>query len=354
MSYGKCKIYSDGSHFKGIPYIPRKCKPKRKPTEEKVDVIDYDEEFEPVQEKMRLGVLSDRKNALTPLTREQEMEVEEFTEYIKEQAQKEITPVKQEKKVSLRELFDKLYKDNFSVNKAARRKKLLAAFRPYFDNEEQLISFVDNNLYRKYRNLVTRRTRMIRKANLQDFNYFVTFTYSDELHTEESFRKKLRNTLSHFCSRKGWKYIGVWERSPEKKRLHFHGLFSIPAGSIPERMETVDSYSFSSRRRQITLQNVYFKREFGRNDFEPLNDKRLIGGAIAYILKYIEKSGEKIVYSRDLPQYFVSDIMDEDIVCPFGLDDRKLLLFDDFICWDEGTMIGTVDEETIRQMPKSN
>lgn len=146
----------------------------------------------------------------------------------------------------------------------------------------------------------------------------------------------------------------AWERSPEKKRLHFHGLFYIPFGSMPEKTETIESYSFSLRRRQKAEQNTYFKREFGRNDFEPIYDKYQTGGAIAYMLKYIEKTGEKIVYSRDLPQYFVSDVMDEDIVCLFGIEDRKLLLYDDFICWDEGTMIGTVNEDTIRQMPKSN
>jgi len=32
------------------------------------------------------------------------------------------------------------------------------------------------------------------------------------------------------------------------------------------------------------------------------------------MVKYIEKTGEKIVYSRGLPQFFISDVMDEDIV----------------------------------------
>ena len=40
--------------------------------------------------------------------------------------------------------------------------------------------------------------------------------------------------------------------------------------------------------------------------------------------------------------------------CPFGLEDKKLLLFDDFLCWDEGCLIGTVSKETIALMPKSN
>ena len=79
-----------------------------------------------------------------------------------------------------------------------------------------------------------------------------------------------------------------------------------------------------------------------------------MGGAIAYIVKYIEKTGEKIVYSRGLPQFFISDVMEEDIVCPFGLEDQKLLLYDDFGCWDEGEYKGKVSKEVIEKMPKSN
>ena len=41
------------------------------------------------------------------------------------------------------------------------------------------------------------------------------------------------------------------------------------------------------------------------------HEKRL-GNALAYLMKYIEKTGEKIVYSKGLPQYFISDIMDEE------------------------------------------
>ena len=83
------------------------------------------------------------------------------------------------------------------------------------------------------------------------------------------------------------------------------------------------------------------------------NDARRIGDAIAYLMKYIEKSGEKIVYSRGLYAYFVSDIMDDDVVCPIGIEDRKLLLFDDFMCFDEGVLMGRVCREVIRRLRKS-
>lgn len=75
---------------------------------------------------------------------------------------------------------------------------------------------------------------------------------------------------------------------------------------------------------------------------------------VRYICKYIEKTGEKIVYSKGLTQYFISDMMDEVIVCTIGQEDRKLLLFDDFKCWDEGCLIGEVSPEVIAQMRKTN
>ena len=73
-----------------------------------------------------------------------------------------------------------------------------------------------------------------------------------------------------------------------------------------------------------------------------------------YIMKYLEKSGEKIVYSRGLPQYFISDIWEEDIACPYNEEETKFLLFDNFGCWDEGVYIGQVSPEVIEQMNQIN
>lgn len=70
---------------------------------------------------------------------------------------------------------------------------------------------------------------------------------------------------------------------------------------------------------------------------------------MAYILKHIEKTCEKIVYSKGLPQYFLSDVMDEDIICPYGIEDKKLLLYDDFRCWDEGVLMGRVSRTSLTE-----
>ena len=255
--------------------------------------------------------------------------------------------------ISRKELFDKLYQEHLYESKYSRKKAVYDGLRPHFKTDEEAKLFVDINFERKRRNMICRRIRMTRKANLQDFNYFVTFTYSDELHTEESFKEGLKVCLKNFSVRKGWKYIGVWERSPKKQRLHFHGLFYIPEGTMPGVLLDVNDYNFNTRRRQITHQNTYFNERFGRSDFEEVNPKTL-GSAVAYIIKYLEKTGEKIVYSKGLPQYFISDIMEDDIVCFYGMEDKKLLLYDDFMCWDEGCMVGTVSKDVIKQLPKSN
>lgn len=195
---------------------------------------------------------------------------------------------------------------------------------------------------------------MVRKVNLQDFNYFCTFTYDDKKHTEDSFRKKLSRCLSNFSNRKGWKYVGVWERSPKKQRLHFHGLFYVPEGTLPSTMIIEEGYDFNAHKRRRVQQCGFFLEKFGRNDFERIDHPMLKSEGMRYIMKYLEKSGEKIVYSRGLPQYFISDIWEEDIACPYNEEETKFLLFDNFGCWDEGVYIGQVSPEVIEQMPKSN
>jgi hypothetical protein len=203
------------------------------------------------------------------------------------------------------------------------------------------------------RNLIVRRTRLARKINLGNWNYFCTFTYDDQKHTENSFKAKLRDCFKKMCHRKGWIYIGVWERSPNSSRLHFHGLFNIPENAMVGELTEHRDYSTKNHRMQTTLQNSYFTERFGRNDFEPIN-KQELPNATAYLMKYIEKSGERIVYSKNTPAYFISDILDDDVVCTIGQEDRKLLLFDNFICFDDGVYIGEVSPEVIEKMPKKN
>ncbi len=255
------------------------------------------------------------------------------------------------KEVEQKQTFEKVYAENKNKPKKEKVENIEKELKEHFKNEENLKQFVQENLERKKRNLIEKRKRLYRKAYLQKWSYFCTFTYDDKKLNENEFRKKLSECFKKLSYRKGWKYIGVWERSPKNNRLHFHGIFYTPI-MVGELFEQKD-YSTINHQMQITYQNTYFLERFGRNDFEEIIPHNL-SSSIRYITKYIEKSSEKIVYSKNLPTYFISDIMDEDIVCAIGVEDRKLLLFDNFKCWDKGCLIGEVSSEVIEQMRKSN
>ena len=230
--------------------------------------------------------------------------------------------------------------------------ELVEALKTNFENEEKAAEFVMAEMERINRNYIVRLTRLKRKVNLGNWNYFCTFTYDDKKHTEDSFKEKLRNCFKKMSHRKGWIYIGVWERS-KTNRLHFHGLFNIPENAMVGDLTEQRDYSTKAHKMQTTLQNSYFTERFGRNDFAPIK-KNSFGNATAYLMKYIGKSDERIVYSKNTPAYFISDILDEDVACTIGQEDKKLLLYDNFSCFDNGVYVGEVSPEVIKQMPKSN
>ena len=270
-------------------------------------------------------------------------------------------PIKKRKKTSkndieLKEKADKVFEENKGKKKIEKKEKLIRELTEYFEDENNAKRYADEYMEKRQRNLIERRKRLSRKINIGSWNYFCTFTYDDKLHNEESFRKKLSNCFKKLSQRKGWVYIGVWERSPEKNRLHFHGVFNIPEDAMVGELIEVNDYSFNTHQRQTTTQNTYFNERFGRSDFSPIQSSMgAIQDAKRYLMKYLEKSGERVVYSKGTPTYFISDILDDDVVCSMNEKKAtKLILFDDFQCLDEGCYMGQVSPEVIAQMRKTN
>lgn len=332
MPFPKCKVYFDGSHYIGIPHTTRPYRPRRLREEE---LILVDESALPLPPE-------EAQDALDELD-------EQFLDVADEAVQTGEEGANPTRRMTRREFFDELYEKSVEMPRAKRHDFLVKALLPYFPNRELVLHYVEIQMQRKLRNLVCRRVRVNRKVNLNEFNYFCTFTYNGKLLTEEEFRKKLRYCLSDLSRRQGWKYMGVWERSPKKKRLHFHGLFYIPEGTMPGRLVEVNDYSIASHRVQTTVQNTYFNDRFGRSDFQLL-DPETQGQAVRYLLKYLEKSNERMVFSKNLPDHFVSDILDDDVVCGYGVDDRKLLLRDDFKCFQDGEYMGIVSRAVIERL----
>ena len=129
-----------------------------------------------------------------------------------------------------KELFETAFRENKDKRKKEKLKNIEKTLSGEFETQAEAERYVRENMARKERNELLRKTRLARKVNLNPWNWFCTFTYSNEKHTEESFRKKLSQTLRHFSHRRGWRYIGVWERGGGTNRLHFHGIFYIPEG----------------------------------------------------------------------------------------------------------------------------
>lgn len=88
-----------------------------------------------------------------------------------------------------KERFEAAYKESQSLPKRERKAHIKAALKDDFADKAELNAFVEKHTERMNTNAIKRKVRLMRKLRLQEWNFFVTFTYSNELHTEETFRK---------------------------------------------------------------------------------------------------------------------------------------------------------------------
>lgn len=233
-------------------------------------------------------------------------------------------------------LFDSLYfqavKDGMNFkgkkNQTAMIDFIRAGVLRLFPDFENLDEWILEKIKRKLNNLQHRKKRFRRKAYLNPWNYFVTFTYDDKKQSEETFRKKLRKCLSNLHTRRGWNYMGVFEYAPETGRLHFHGLLYVPDDQMIGEVREKRDWSTAQNKMQITHENSFFEETFGRNDFEEISEMELKSGkSINYILKYIGKTGERICYSRGIPAELYKRLGSNDIITEFTDFGTKYVLF---------------------------
>lgn len=346
--YPESKVYNDGGHYIAIPHTKRQLKKRRK-RREKVFVISNDGQKESVEEEKNKEELEDENEEITAV---QENLFEAIDKKPKMQVKAEKITIE---RVTRESEFTRLYDSSEGLKGEERKEKIVNGILRLFPNREAAEIYVERKFENKKRAIIARRVRFFRKAYMNDFNYFATFTYDDAKHTEESFRKKLMKCLQNFHTKYDWKYMGVWERGAKTQRLHFHGLVYVPPNTMPGNMDEVKSYDFHNHRIQTTQQNSFFRNRFGLNDFANMNKTDPeYKNSLAYILKYVEKTGEKIVYSRGLPMYLISDIHNSDVVANVGIEEKKLLLFDDFTCWDCGELIGKISDEAKERLRKAN
>ena len=237
------------------------------------------------------------------------------------------------KRTELDEAFADLYRVALREDMCRKEQKqfikenLESAFSIFPDLER----WIEDKLDRERHNYFARRKRFLRKAYLHKWNYFVTITYDSKKYaTEEEFRKKLRKCLSNLHTRRDWRYMGVFEYSPKKNRLHFHALMQIPEGQFPGEFEMIEDYSTKRGKRQKRNENTFFRRQFGVNDFAKIDFAEVKRGrSVKYLIKYLEKSGERIVYSRNIPTEIEIVLHITEIAAKYWRYGERYVLFDD-------------------------
>lgn len=234
-------------------------------------------------------------------------------------------------------LFDSLYFNAIKANlpRNERDSYIKDGILKLYPNAKKIDDYISEKVERKIKNLYKRKKRFQRKANLNDWNYFVTITCNDSLHTEESFRKKLRRCLSNLHTRRGWRYMGVFECAPKTGRMHFHAFMYVPCGEMIGKLAIKKDYDIKNKKMQTTVENSFFACAFGRNDFEKLNKMELKKGySTDYITKYMGKTNERFVYSRGIPTEIFLEIDDEDIATEMLDFVTKYILYDDVVDWE--------------------
>lgn len=262
----------------------------------------------------------------------------------------DITATAGEPRISTRsEEFLRWYRESLELKKKERYSFIASKMAPYFSDKEELHRFLHRKLACRERAKMTKRLRCIRRAALHDMNYFCTFTYDSKKMNEEEFEKKLLNTLSHFASRKSWKYMGTWERGKDTDRLHFHAIMHIPEGAMSGELVKKKEYDVKKKRMVERIENTFFEKKYGRNTFEFVDGTALtVNTAIEYIIKYLEKDGGRIICSKGLHTFLETDIDNKDIVCRLRAgEEKKYILFDDFKVYKDGKELGTISPSVL-------
>ena len=258
------------------------------------------------------------------------------------------------KAVDLKEVFNIKREENLDIKKKERDKVIIDELAPIMGGVEEAKAFVEMQNARVRRNLGKRMDLLHKRVRILYPNFFCTFTYDSSKVTPEQFRRRLMQTLYNFSTRYGWKYVGAWEEGGENGRIHFHALIRIPEGQMVGELYEVRDYDTRNHKMRTSYLNSYFTERFGRTDFQKINE-HVLTDSVMYLVKYIEKSGKRLVFARGVLPFIEADILEEDILCVLDEDNPgKVILADDFLCIQDGEVLGKACPDIIDKMKKTN
>ena len=245
------------------------------------------------------------------------------------------------------DLLDFLYNDARKNNISGRGDKikrwLRKQLREVYEVEGSFAGvLVEDYIYRKNISIHSRKRRFERKANLNPWNYFFTQTYDPKkFKDEDEFRAKFKKTLANLKCRRGYRYVGAFERGQNStERLHFHALLYVPEGQMIDSLALKRTYDkkFGYRKQNVRNENSFFVDRFGVNDFAPITRVDIkFGKVLQYLMKYIWKDSETFFYSRGVPEFLYEEADLDDIVTEFMDFVVKYIFFGDtFDSFDDG------------------
>lgn len=240
------------------------------------------------------------------------------------EAKKDLSAIIEEHYLSYMSLKDKSDTSAFGYIKARMKDEL----KDYTADEantllEEQIKRVDCNYY-------ARRRRFIRKFYMLRPNYFITFTYDSEKMDEQTFVRKLRRCLVNLAERRDWLCIIVPEKGGEGGRKHFHVVARIPKGQMIGELYERNDWSTKHKRRVRTVSNTFFERTFGRCDFKEIKHFEVhCGQVVSYLLKYLSKDNERVMYSRGIPTDIILDLSEDDVAVQFIDGSNRIVFWDD-------------------------
>ena len=165
-------------------------------------------------------------------------------------------------------------------------------------------------LHKNYKNRLHKRIDRYRdKILLNEWSYWVTFTYDDDKETAEGFEKRLTIAFNNLSKRNDWYIVGGWENGELGDRSHFHAFVYVPEGQMVGELVNKSRYSKKRRKMEYYVDNTYFSERFGMSDWIKIDRSDVVSGGFAhYLIKYTVKSGRKLFYSRGIPSEFEIDV----------------------------------------------
>ena len=136
MPYGKVKVYSDGGHYIGIPYEPNPYARKRRKTPEEVIAVKEH------AEELSATTSAENADKNPPTSAEQ----------------KKPDTIPKERSMTRKELFKELYQKSAGMKRREHKEFICKEMAPYFKSYELCAEFVEQNLKRKHRNMVCRKS----------------------------------------------------------------------------------------------------------------------------------------------------------------------------------------------------